>query len=132
MIDFVPRVSIADLPTPVSEHSLSLSNGVFEIVVKHDDKTNPIYGGNKVRKLEYLLARAISRGAQRVATFGAAGSNHALATAIHASGLDLDCTCFLSHQKATPNVPRTLNMHRKLGTEIVRSYVASTVCAFAR
>jgi len=78
------------------------------------------YGGNKVRKLEYLLQRAVERKAQRVATFGAAGSNHALATAILANDIGLDCTCFLAHQKRTPKVPRTLNMHRRLGTEIVR------------
>jgi D-cysteine desulfhydrase len=120
MIEFLPKVAIAQLPTPVSTHAISLGSGEFEVAVKHDDATSPVYGGNKVRKLEYLLRRAIDRGARRVATFGAAGSNHALATAVHASELGLDCTCFLSHQKATSNVARTLNMHRRLGTEIVR------------
>jgi D-cysteine desulfhydrase len=116
----IPRLPIADLPTPVSEHRLSLSTGSFEVAVKHDEITSTLYGGNKVRKLEYLLMRARLRKAQRVATFGAAGSNHALATAIHAAASGLPCTCFLSHQKVTPNVARTLNMHRKLGTEIIR------------
>jgi D-cysteine desulfhydrase len=89
-------------------------------MVKHDEATNDVYGGNKVRKLEYLLRRAGDRKARRIATFGAVGSNHALATAIHATRLGFDCTCFLSHQKVTPNIARTLNMHRELGTEIVR------------
>ncbi len=78
-----------------------------------------MYGGNKVRKLEYLLRRAQDKGATRVATFGAAGSNHALATAIHANAIGLACTCFLAHQTRTPQIPATLNMHRRLGTEIV-------------
>ena len=116
----LPKLSIATLPTPVSIRSLSLDHVSVDIAVKHDDVTSALYGGNKVRKLEYLLRRATDRGAQRVATFGAAGSNHALATAIHAYQLGLDCTCFLSHQKATPNVARTLNIHRRLGTEILR------------
>jgi D-cysteine desulfhydrase len=116
----VPRLAIADLPTPVSEHRLSLPSGSFEIAVKHDGVTSALYGGNKVRKLEYLLMRARLRDARRVATFGAAGSNHALATAMHATAIGLPCTCFLSHQKATRNVAGTLNMHRELGTEIVR------------
>ena len=120
MIEFLPKVAIAQLPTAVSTRKISLASGQFEVSIKRDDATSPLYGGNKVRKLEYLLRRAIDRGARRVATFGAAGSNHALATAMHASELGLDCTCFLSHQKATPNVARTLNMHRRLGTEIVR------------
>ena len=90
------------------------------MAVKHDECTHPLYGGNKVRKLEYLLRRALDRGARRVATFGAAGSNHALATALHARELDLRCTCFLAHQRPTPNVPKTLSKHAEIGTELVR------------
>jgi D-cysteine desulfhydrase len=116
----LPKLAIADLPTPVTAHRLSSEHRTFDVAVKHDEATSSLYGGNKVRKLEYLLRRAQDRGARRVATFGAAGSNHALATAMHAFELGLDCTCFLSHQTVTPNVARTLNMHRRLGTEIFR------------
>lgn len=118
--NYLRKAAIADLPTPVSNHRLSLDARHADVYVKHDDVTSERYGGNKVRKLEYLLQRAKERGARRVATFGAAGSNHALATAIHAIELGFECTCFLSHQRITPNVPRTLNMHRLLGTEVVR------------
>ena len=115
----LPKLSLANLPTPVSTHRLSLPAGSYDVAVKHDEATSSLYGGNKVRKLEYLLKHAIDRGARRVATFGAAGSNHALATAMHATSLGLRCTCFLSHQKVTPNVARTLNMHQRIGTEII-------------
>lgn len=115
----LPKLSIANLPTPVSMQELGLPAGTFDVAIKHDEATSEAYGGNKVRKLEYLLSRALMRDAKRVATFGAAGSNHALATAIHARSVGLDCTCFLSHQKRTPKVPYTLNMHRRLGTEII-------------
>jgi D-cysteine desulfhydrase len=114
------KLAIADLPTPASKCVLSLPTGDIEIAVKHDEATSSLYGGNKVRKLEYLLQRARQRGATRVATFGAAGSNHALATAMHARALGLECTCFLSRQKVTPDVARTLDAHRQLGTEIIR------------
>ena len=113
------RTAIASAPTPVTSHTICLPTGTRNIMVKHDEATNDVYGGNKVRKLEFLLRRASDRKARRIATFGAVGSNHALATAIHATRLGFDCTCFLSHQKATPNVARTLNMHRELGTELV-------------
>ena len=113
------RTAIASVPTPVTSHTIDLPPGTRNIMVKHDEATNDVYGGNKVRKLEYLLRRASDRKAHRIATFGAVGSNHALATAIHATRLGFDCTCFLSHQKATPNIARTLNMHRELGTELV-------------
>ena len=114
------RTAIANLPTPVTGQQIILPSGSYDVIVKHDEVTSDVYGGNKVRKLEYLLQRASDRKARRVATFGAAGSNHALATAIHATRLGFDCTCFLSHQKTTPNIARTLNMHRELGTELVR------------
>ena len=118
--EHVQKTALADLPTPVSQHVLELNSLRADVYVKHDDVTSARYGGNKVRKLEYLLRRAQERGARRVATFGAAGSNHALATAIHATELGFECTCFLSQQKITAGVPRTLNVHRSLGTEIVR------------
>jgi D-cysteine desulfhydrase len=115
----LPRLDLSDLPTPLTSHRLAVPSGTHEVTVKHDEATSSLYGGNKVRKLDYLLQRALDRGAQRVATFGAAGSNHALATAIHARKLGLDCLCFLSHQSITPNVARTLNMHQRVTTEIV-------------
>jgi D-cysteine desulfhydrase len=114
------KSSFASLPTPVSLHELETSAGVSAVTIKRDDQTSSVYGGNKVRKLEYLFQRAIERGAKRVATFGAVGSNHALATATFAQQFKLGCTCFLAHQRPTPNIPRVLNMHLKLGTEIVR------------
>ena len=115
----LPKLDLATLPTPVSTHALDLDAGSFEVAVKHDEAPSKVYGGNKVRKLEYLLQRARHRGARRVATFGTVGSNHVLATAIHAANAGLECTCFLTHQKQTPKIPATLNMHRQIGTEIV-------------
>jgi len=112
--------SFASIPTPISHHEIELPAGKRYVVVKHDDQTSSIYGGNKIRKLEYLFQRAKERGAKRIATFGAVGSNHALATAIFARELGFECTCFLAHQKPVSSIPSTLNMHLRLGTELVR------------
>ena len=112
--------SFASIPTPVSHHEIEFASKTRCLVVKHDDQTSSIYGGNKVRKLEYIFQRAKERGAERVATFGAAGSNHALATAILAKELGFACTCFLAHQKPNPNIPKMLETHLHLGTELVR------------
>ncbi len=112
------KSAIAALPTPVSEHVIKLPLGERRVLIKHDDLTSSVYGGNKVRKLEYLLQRAKDRNARRIATFGAVGSNHALATAIHARQAGLDCTCFLAHQTRTPYVPKVLGVHLQLGTEL--------------
>lgn len=110
---------LAELPTPISTVSFDTAQGARSILVKHDDITSSEYGGNKIRKLEYIFQRAEERGARRIATFGAVGSNHALATAIFARRSGLECTCFLAHQARAPSIPTTLNMHRHVGTEIV-------------
>jgi len=120
LADQLRKMSFASLPTPISHHQIELAAGSHSIAVKHDDQTSPIYGGNKIRKLEYIFQRAKERGAKRVATFGAVGSNHALATAIFAREFGFECTCFLAHQKYTPNIPKTLGVHLELGTELVR------------
>jgi D-cysteine desulfhydrase len=116
----LPKTAFASLPTPLSQHVLDTQAGRSDISIKHDENTSAVYGGNKVRKLEYILHRAIQRGAKRVATFGAIGSNHALATAIFARKLGLQCTCFLAHQRPTANVVPVLNQHLQLGTQLVR------------
>ena len=116
----LPKTALADLPTPVAELRLVTGSGDHLVSVKYDNETGKLYGGNKVRKLEYLLRRASDRHAKRVATFGTVASNHALATSIYAKSLGLDCTCLLFHQSRTPNAPRVLNMHLRNNTELVR------------
>jgi len=64
--------------------------------VKHDDATNARYGGNKVRKLEYLLADASRVGARRIVTFGAAGSHHVLATTVHGVAAGFEVAALLT------------------------------------
>jgi D-cysteine desulfhydrase len=115
----LPKTVLADLPTPVAELPLSTGLGQRLISIKYDDRTGQIYGGNKVRKLEYHLQRARSRNAQRIATFGTVASNHALATSLYAKAMGLGCTCLLFHQSRTPNASRILNMHLQNETELV-------------
>lgn len=76
--DLVPWVDLADgLPTPLHR----LDDGLW---VKRDDQSASLYGGNKVRKLELIVAQAKARGGPIVTT-GATGSHFALATAVHAA-----------------------------------------------
>jgi D-cysteine desulfhydrase len=88
-LDAYPRVLLADYPTPLEflpRLSRELGRAVY---VKRDDGIGPALGGNKARKLEYLLAEAQRRRLQRVATFGGLQSNHARMTAAAA------CQCGL-------------------------------------
>lgn len=116
----VPSLRLADLPTPLEVRLLPHGADAVPIAIKRDDLTAALYGGNKVRKLEYLLQRARDRNARRVATFGTVASNHALATALYGAAQQFESVCFLSHQSRTPQAAIMLNMHLRIGTEIVR------------
>jgi L-cysteate sulfo-lyase len=91
-----PRIRLAHLPTPL-EHMPNLSrelNGP-EIWIKRDDCTGMSSGGNKTRKLEFLLAEARDQGADIVLTQGATQSNHARQTAACAAKMQLACHILL-------------------------------------
>ena len=78
----LPRVSIAHLPTPLEEMPrLSKALGGPRLLVKRDDQTGLAGGGNKIRKLEFLVADALEKGADTIITAGAVQSNHARQTA---------------------------------------------------
>lgn len=115
----VSKCDFADLPTPLTTAVLAAAGRELPLLIKHDEATSSLYGGNKVRKLEYLLWRALDRGAERVATYGTVASNHALATALFSRRLGLRCSCLLSHQARTAAVPRVLNEHLRIGTQIL-------------
>jgi 1-aminocyclopropane-1-carboxylate deaminase/D-cysteine desulfhydrase-like pyridoxal-dependent ACC family enzyme len=83
--------------------------------LKRDDRCATPYGGNKVRKLEFLLADALRHGHDSVFTFGVAGSNHALATAIYAGQLGLEVRLLLTPQSNSSFVGRNLKMGRWAG-----------------
>ena len=86
-----PTVTLAFLPTPLHPlPRLSRDLGI-EVWVKRDDLTGLAFGGNKARKLEFLLGRAVADGADTVLTVGAAQSNHARMTAAAAALVGLEC-----------------------------------------
>ena len=113
------KVALANLPTPAGVGEVPTALGTRGISIKYDNLTSSYYGGNKLRKLEYLLQQAIEKRARRIATFGSVASNHALATALYAKRLDLGCTCLLSHQVKSPAVVKVLRLLMHSGAEIV-------------
>lgn len=91
-----PRVFLAHLPTPLEKlDRLSKELGGPEIWIKRDDCTGLSTGGNKTRKLEFLMAEALAMGADTVMTQGATQSNHARQTAAFAAKLGLACHILL-------------------------------------
>lgn len=115
----LPHVELGMLPTPV-QHAADLGDrlGIGGLYLKRDDLSGDVYGGNKVRKLEFLLGDALRSGAREVLTFGAAGSNHALATAIYAHRLGLGAHAYLLPQPNARYVARNLRAAVSVGAQV--------------
>jgi D-cysteine desulfhydrase family pyridoxal phosphate-dependent enzyme len=78
----IPKVNIAFLPTPLQKvERLCKELGLKELYIKRDDQTGLALGGNKVRKLEYLMADALAQKADVIFTLGGPQSNHCRQTA---------------------------------------------------
>lgn len=93
----VARVRFAHLPTPVEElPRLSAALGGPRLFVKRDDQTGLAFGGNKTRKLEFLVAEAQAQGARTLISAGAIQSNHCRQTAAAAARFGFDCILVLT------------------------------------
>ena len=118
----VPRLRFAHLPTPVDAlPRLSEALGGPHLLIKRDDQTGLAFGGNKTRKLEFLIAEARERGAKTLISGGALQSNHCRQTAAAAARFGFDCVLVLTGDQ--PEKPSAnLMLDRLFGAEIV--YVA--------
>jgi D-cysteine desulfhydrase family pyridoxal phosphate-dependent enzyme len=115
----LPRFPLAYLPTPVEPLPLlSKALGGPHILVKRDDQTGLALGGNKIRKLEYLVAEAQTRNARTLITTGAIQSNHCRQTAAAARRAGMDCILVLSGQEPDDPEANTF-LDLLLGAEIV-------------
>ena len=114
-----PRIRIAHLPTPIEPlPRLSARLGGPKLWVKRDDLTGLAGGGNKARKLEFLVAEALAKGADTLVTCGAVQSNHARQTAAAAAKSGLRCTLVLRGREPHESQGNLL-LDRLLGAEIV-------------
>ncbi len=96
-LDSIPRIKLCLLPTPiVPMNRLTAHLGGAKIFVKRDDLTGIAFGGNKNRKIEFLLADALEREADTIISEGALQSNHCLQTAACSAKLGLNCELVLS------------------------------------
>lgn len=102
----IPFISLGKFPTPITKCLRAQETfGINNLYIKRDDQSgDKSYGGNKLRKLEFLFADALEYfkdvplEARTVMTFGCAGSNHALATALYAQKLGLNCVLMLKDE----------------------------------
>ena len=118
----IPRLTFADLPTPIEAlPRLSEALGGPRLSIKRDDLTGLAFGGNKTRKLEFLVAEARDQGAKTLISGGALQSNHCRQTAAAAARFGFKCILVLTGEE--PKQPSAnLLLDALFGAEIV--YVA--------
>ncbi len=107
-LENAPRRRFASLPTPVERLDTLAEELGIDLWVKRDDLSGTTYGGNKTRKLEFLLADALEQGHDEVWTVGAIGSNHVLATCLWGTELGLECGALHFPQPVTEHVLHNL------------------------
>src|SRR5436853_2175336 len=118
----IPRLNYGYYPTPIEELSrLREALGGPRLFIKRDDYTGPGFGGNKVRKLEYVLAQAVADGAEVVITCGGLKSNHARVTAAMCARLGLRCILVLNEPAYELKLkPASLRADELYGAEVHR------------
>jgi D-cysteine desulfhydrase len=113
----VPFVPLADLPTPLElMERLSTSVGA-EIWIKRDGLTHAVYGGNKLRKFEFVFGDVLRKQARAILTGGGLGSHHTLAAAVVARQLGLQPVCAYYCQPISEEVHRNLRRSPPLGID---------------
>jgi 1-aminocyclopropane-1-carboxylate deaminase/D-cysteine desulfhydrase-like pyridoxal-dependent ACC family enzyme len=130
----IPYVQLGGFPTPIRHlKHLGKEFGTDYLYLKDDGLSSAIYGGNKVRKLEFLLGDSLRKEVKEVLTFGFAGSNHALATAVYAQKLGLKSISILLAQPNAQYVRRNLLFNHVCGAEIhhfkheMAAYIPTTI-----
>ena len=115
----IPRLNFAHLPTPTEAlPRLSEVLGGPRLLIKRDDQTGLAFGGNKTRKLEFLLAEARDQGAKTLISGGALQSNHCRQTAAGAARFGFRCILVLTGDKSQ-SVSGNLLLDQLFGAEIV-------------
>lgn len=123
----IPHIALAELPTPVERLDALSEHAGAEIWVKRDDVTAQRYGGNKVRKLEYVLGEAFAGEHDTLITSGAAGSHHALATALFGAEHGLKVHAVLMPQRYSAHAEEHLRALLVAGAEVHPARGGATV-----
>lgn len=112
---------LTGIPTKVDrltelEQALDLTD--TKVYIKRDDKDHHIYGGNKLRKFEFIFGEILKKKKKGIITLGGVGTNHGIACAIICKELGLKCDLFLSLQPLTWHVQRSLLLYDYFGAKL--------------
>ena len=116
LLEQFPRVSLGHFPTPLEpmDNLRRALGGGPRLFIKRDDCTGLAFGGNKTRKLEYLMGEAVEQSAQIIVTQGAVQSNHVRQTAAAAARCNIECAALLERR-----VPNMDNEYEKNGNVLL-------------
>ncbi len=125
LFDFYPdlrgKLGWLDLGLSVAPVRRLSNLGFDNLWIKRNDLISPFIGGNKIRRLEFILADVQRQGKKHIVTLGGIGSNHCLATAMLCRRMGMRCTLCLFEQPVTRYVKETLLQYSKHGARIVFS-----------
>lgn len=130
--DRIPHLALGSRPSPVARLiQLSARLGHADIWMKNDGLYGTVYGGNKPRKLEFVLADAQRRGARTIITMGAIGTNHGLATALYGAQAGLRVALLLSYEEPQADTVQHVLRLAASGAELhyTRSYAQTALMA---
>ncbi len=126
LVAHLPWQPLADLPTPVQQLP-----GTQHGWIKRDDLTHAAYGGNKVRKLEFVVAEMQAKKVRHAFTFGATGTNAGVAAALMCKQAGVALTVYTFDQPDSPTVQRNQALMRAAGAKLVhKGTLLSTVLTF--
>ncbi len=131
----LPWMPLAHVPTQVERCSqLDGFFGGSNVWIKRDDLISPVFGGNKVRRYEFIFADVLKSGRERVLTVGGTGSTQVVATCMFAQALGLKASAVLFDQPVTEFVPRALHTSVASGAELIhgRGYAATVFRVWRR
>lgn len=119
----LPRFPLLRGPTPLHElprlrDALGGADACPRILIKRDDLAGPALGGNKARKLEYVVGDALASGATHLVTVGGVQSNHARMTAAASRLAGLECSLVLTSERSDPPDEGNLLLDRLMGADV--------------
>lgn len=123
----LPRIPLVPAITPVDHLAEVSARAGLAVYAKRDDATAPRYGGNKVRKLEWLLGDAQRKGARSIVTVGGTGSHHCLATAIYGTRAGFDVHAVVFPQPPTPHVSEVARAMVAAGADVTEARTAAGI-----
>src|SRR5215468_1626336 len=115
----LPRLNLAHLPTPLDEvPRFAADIGVGRVLIKRDDCTGVLFGGNKTRHNEFLLADALRQGCDMVVWGAGIQSNNCRQTAATCARLGLECRLFLSRTTHNDDLQGNLLLDHLVGARV--------------